>query len=93
MRDLVMIVKAAVKILNLHTKEEMTIPSHRHNDCFYILHLFNMKQGIDYKQIAQGFLDEHNNFYDRIAAYKHAWQHNQLNEEYKPRELFSEDLW
>lgn len=91
-----MIVSAAVKILNLHTNEEMVIPIHRHCDCFYILHLFNMKQGIDYKQIAQGFLDEHDNFYNRIEAWKHAYLHNQINPdaiEHTTQELFSEDLY
>ena len=88
-----MIVKAAVKILNLHTNEEMIIPCHRHCDAFYILHLFNMKQGIDYKQIEQGFLDEHDNFYNRIAAKKHAQEFNQLKENTRCAELFSEDLW
>lgn len=88
-----MIVKAAVKVLNLHTNEEMTIPCHRHCDAFYILHLFNMKQSVDYKQIEQGFLDEHGNFYDRVAAKKHAQEFNQLKENTRCAELFSEDLW
>jgi hypothetical protein len=88
-----MIVKAAVKVLNLHTNEEMTIPCHRHCDAFYILHLFNMKQSVDYKQVEQGFLDEHGNFYDRIAAKKHAQEFNQLKENTRCAELFSEDLW
>jgi hypothetical protein len=88
-----MIVKAAVKILDYHTMGEKVIPCHRHGDAFYILHMFHMKQGIDYKQIAQGFLDEHDNFYDRIEAWKHAWEHKQIEGEYKPTELFSEDLW
>lgn len=88
-----MITKAAVKILNLHTNEEMIIPCHRHCDAFYILHLFNMKQGIDYKQIEQGFLDEHDNFYNRITAKKHAQEFNQLKENTRCAELFSEDLY
>ena len=88
-----MIVKAAVKILNLHTNEEMIIPCHRHCDAFYILHLFNMKQSVDYKQIDQGFLDEHDNFYNRIAAKKHAQEFNQLKENTRCAELFSEDLY
>ena len=88
-----MIVKAAVKILNLHTNEEMIIPCHRHCDAFYILHLFNMKQSVDYKQIEQGFLDEHDNFYNRIAAKKHAQEFNQLKENTRCAELYSEDLW
>ncbi len=88
-----MIVKAAVKVLNLHTNEEMTIPCHRHCDAFYILHLFNMKQSVDYKQIEQGFLDEHGNFYNRIDAKKHAQEFNQLKENTRCAELFSEDLY
>ena len=87
-----MIVKAAVKILNLHTNEEMIIPCHRHCDAFYILHLFNMKQSVDYKQIEQGFLDEHDNFYNRVNAKKHAQACHQI-EETEFNELFSEDLW
>ena len=88
-----MITKAAVKILNLHTNEEMVIPCHRHCDAFYILHLFNMKQSVDYKQIDQGFLDENDNFYNRIAAKKHAQEFNQLKENTRCAELYSEDLW
>ena len=90
-----MIVKAVVKVRMLADNREITIPCHRHCDAFYILHEFGYKQGTDYKQVAQGFLDEHGKFYDRVAAYKHAWLHFQLphEEEYKPKELFSEDLW
>lgn len=88
-----MIVKAAVKVLNLHTNEEMIIPCHRHCDAFYILKLFNMRQNVDYKQIAQGFLDEHDIFYNRVEAWKHAWEHKQIENECQPTELFSEDLW
>lgn len=88
-----MITKAAVVVLNLHTNEKMVIPCHRHCDAFYILKLFNMRRNIDYKEIAQGFLDEENNFYTRIEAYKHAWQCKQINGDYNPTELFSEDLY
>ena len=92
-----MIVKAAVKILNLHINEEMVLPCHRHCDAFYILKLFNMRRDIDYKELAQGFLDENDKFYNRVEAWKHAWWHRQIqaNEEeyYQCKELFSEDLW
>ena len=92
-----MIVRAAVKILNLHTNEEMVLPCHRHCDDFYILKLFNMRRDIDYKELAQGFLDENDKFYNRVEAWKHAWWHRQIqtNEEeyYQCKELFSEDLW
>jgi len=88
-----MITKAAVKIKMLSDNREIVIPCMRHCDAFYILHLFNMKQGIDYKQIEQGFLDEHDNFYNRIAAKKHAQEFNQLKENTRCAELYSEDLW
>ena len=88
-----MIVKAAVKVLNLHTKEDMIIPCHRHCDAFYILKMFNMRRDIDYIELAQGFLDEHDNFYNRIAAKKHAQEFNQLKENTRCAELYSEDLW
>ena len=90
-----MIVKAAVMILNLHTKEEMIIPCHRHCDAFYILKMFNMRRDIDYIELAQGFLDENDKFYNRIEAYKHAYYNEQIDkmQEYKVKELYSEDLW
>lgn len=90
-----MIVKAAVMILNLHTKKEMIIPCHRHCDAFYILKTFNMRRDIDYIELAQGFLDEEDNFYTRIEAYKHAYYNEQIDkmQNYKVKELFSEDLW
>lgn len=89
-----MIVKAAVKVLNLHTNEEMIIPCHRHCDAFYVLHLFNMKQNVDYKQIDQGFLDENDKFYNRVEAWHEAYKYRQLKMvDPSHHELFSEDLW
>ncbi len=92
-----MIVSAAVKIKDLRQDKEMIIPCHRHCDAFYILKQFSYKKDIDYKEIAQGFLDEKDNFYNRVEAWKHAWWHRQIQadeEEYHQcRELFSEDLW
>ena len=88
-----MITQAAIKILDLHTNKEMIIPCHRHCDGFYILHLFNWQKNIDYKELKQGFLDEHNNFYNRIEAWEHAWKNKQIVGEYKPTELYSEDLY
>ena len=89
-----MIVKAAVMVLNLHTKKEMIIPCHRHCDAFYILKMFNMRRDIDYIELAQGFLDENDKFYNRIDAWKHALEHKQIDGEYEyPTELYSEDLY
>lgn len=90
-----MIVKAAVKILDMRQNKEIILPCMRHCDAFYILKEFGYKKNVDYKEIAQGFLDEEDNFYDRVAAYKHAWFHMQfpMEKEYQPTELFSEDLY
>ena len=92
-----MIVSAAVKIKDLRQDKEIIIPCHRHCDAFYILKQFSYKKNVDYKEIAQGFLDEHDNFYNRVEAWKHAWWHRQIiadeEEYYQRKELFSEDLW
>ena len=90
-----MIVKAAVKIFDMRQNKEIIIPCMRHCDAFYILKEFGYKKNVDYKEIAQGFLDAEDNFYDRVSAYKHAWLHHQFprEKEYQPTELFSEDLW
>ena len=92
-----MIVSAAVKIKDLRQDKEIIIPCHRHCDAFYILKQFAYKKDVDYKEIAQGFLDEENNFYTRVQAWKHALWHRQIQtdeeEYYQCKELFSEDLW
>jgi len=89
-----MIVKAAVKILNLHTQEEMIIPCHRHCDAFYILKQFDYKKNVDYKEIEQGFLDEHDKFYNRVEAWHEAYKYRQLKMvDPNYHELFTEDLW
>lgn len=88
-----MIVKAAVKIFDMRQNKEIIIPCMRHSDAFYILKEFGYKKNIDYKEIAQGFLDEDDNFYNRLAAKKHAQESNQLKENTRCAELFSEDLY
>ena len=89
-----MIVSAAVKIKDLRQDKEMIIPCHRHCDAFYILKQFAYKKDVDYKEIAQGFLDEHDKFYTRIEAWYEACKCNQLMiVDNTSKELFSEDLW
>lgn len=88
-----MITKAAVKIYDIRQDKEWIIPCHRHGDAFYILYEFGYKKNIDYKELAQGFIDEEGNFYDRIAAKKHAQAHGQLKENTRCAQLFSEDLY
>ena len=89
-----MIVSAAVKIKDLRQDKEIIIPCHRHCDAFYILKQFAYKKNIDYKEIAQGFLDEYDNFYNRVEAWHEAYKCNQLMViDNTSKELFSEDLW
>ena len=54
------------------------------------------KDDFESNQNDQGFLDEHDNFYNRVEAWKHAYLHDQINPdalEHTIQELFSEDLW
>lgn len=89
-----MIVSAAVKIKDLRQDKEIIIPCHRHCDAFYILKQFAYKKNIDYKEIEQGFLDEHDNFYNRVEAWHEAYKYRQLKMvDPSYHELFSEDLW
>ena len=88
-----MIVKAAVKIFDIRQNKEWIIPCMRHCDAFYILKEFEYKKNTDYKELEQGFLDEYDNFYNRIDAKKHAQKFNQLKDDTDCAELYSEDLW
>ncbi len=90
-----MIVKAAVKIMDLRQNKEVIIPCHRHHDAYFILHEFGYKRQ-DFKTICEGFLDEHDTFLDRHRAYLEAMYDHQLmvvDKNIKCQELFSEDLW
>ena len=88
-----MIARAAVKIFDKRQDKEIIIPCHRHCDAFLILKEFGYKRFEDYEEIAQGFLDEHDSFYERVSAWRHAREYGQVAVEYSPRELYSEDLW
>ena len=103
-----MVCRAAVKIkiidpcnLLLHEKE-ITIPCHRHCDAFQILKSFHMRKNVDYKEIAQGFLNEHDEFMTRTEAWQEAKRCHQFLPSYieehcedivTSTELYSEDLW
>ena len=88
-----MITSAAVKIFDYKQNKELTIPCHRHCDAFQILHDFGYTRA-DFREIAQGFLDEHDNFYSRPEAWKHAVECVQVAAtDSSPHELFSEDLY
>ena len=89
-----MIVKAAVMIEDLRQNSIWAIPCHRHSDAFYILKMMGYKKNIDYKEIEQGFLDEHDKFYNRVEAWHEAYKYRQLKMvDPSYHELFTEDLW
>ena len=89
-----MIVKAAVKIFDKRQNKEWIIPCMRHCDAFYILKEFGYKKNIDYKELAQGFLDENDKFYNRVEAWHEAYKYRQLKMvDPSHHELFSEDVW
>lgn len=92
-----MICRAAVKIFDKRQDKVIVIPCHRHCDAFQILHDFGYKRFTDYEEVAQGFLDEHDVFLDRIDAHLHACMCKQLKcddpSAYTIAELYSEDLW
>lgn len=90
-----MIVSAAVKIIDYRQDgKEIIIPCHRHHDAFYILKEFGYAPRKEYKEIEQGFLDEHDNFLNRVDAWFEAYNCNQLKEiEENCHTLYSEDLW
>lgn len=69
-----------------------------HGDIYMMLHdLYGLRYKVD---AIEGFVDEENNFYDRLEAYAYAVAHHQLprtvlewkNEKHE-RELYSEDLY
>ena len=64
-----MVCRAAVKVLDLRQNKELTIPCHRHCDAFHILKEFGYRKSVDYKEIAQGFLNERDEFMTRIEAW------------------------
>ncbi len=88
-----MIVKAAVKIFDKRQNKEVIIPCHRHCDAFWILKQFNYKPNDDYFTMSQGFLDEKDNYYNRVDAWYHAHDCKQITETDCQYSLFSEDLW
>ena len=86
-----MITSAAVIIVDKRRNVECVIPCHRHSDVFYILKILGFNRS-DYDIVAQGFLDENEQFYSRVEAKRHAKECHQI-EETEFSELFSEDLW
>lgn len=107
-----MVAKAAVKIKLLTNfydwttdPGEIIIPCHRHADAYEILNMFHYRDGKEYMAIAEGFLDENDNFMTRVEAWREAFRCYQFPEKVMeqywtgekdpmvPTALYSEDLW
>ena len=103
-----MVTRAAVKIKvfdpcnALLNEKEIIIPCHRHCDAFQILAAFHMRKNVDYQELEQGFLNEHDEFLSRAEAWQEALACNQFLDSYieehimdinPPRILYSEDVW
>lgn len=97
-----MVVRAAVIVYDHKQRKEITIPCHRHCDAFQILKEFGYRNVADYKEIAQGFLNERGEFLSRADAWQEAKRCNQFLDTYieehiedivPPTILYSEDIW
>jgi hypothetical protein len=72
----------------------------RHHDCInYAVEVLGLKPPIGAYFDGQGFYTEEGHFLNRIQAYKHALENNQITNRqktgngYNGDSLFSEDLW
>ena len=83
-------------------KDRITIPCHRHADAYEILNALGYRDGKEYTVVAEGFLDENDNFMSRKRAWHEAKAFRQFTDAYieehidedKPVQiLYSEDLW
>ena len=89
-----MITEAAVKIFDKRQEKEVIIPVHRHWNAFWILGELGYKNGIDYEILEQGFINNKDEFLDRVKAKKEAIACNQIiSKDSYSEQLFSEDLW
>lgn len=86
-----MICKAVVVIFDKKQQEQVFIPCHRHCDAYQILKNLGY-QPTDYKVMGEGFLDEHNMFYNRMDAAREAIRCSQLRS-IESGPLYTEDLW
>lgn len=92
-----MILATAVKFYIEETNKEVVLCGHRHWNVFEQLQLLGFKPQKGYKEIAQGFIDDKNNFLTREEAFEHAIDCGQILDTRAPGDpcerLVSEDLW
>ena len=92
-----MILASAVKFHIDKTNQDVVLCGHRHWNVFEQLKLLGFEPHKGYKEIAQGFIDDNNNFLTREEAFEYAIECGQIldtRELGDPCErLVSEDLW
>ena len=97
-----MVAKACVVIDVPIRNKRITIPCHRHADAYEILNALGYRDGKEYTVVAEGFLDEDDNFMSRKRAWHEAKVFHQFTDAYidehidedEPVQiLYSEDLW
>ena len=83
-------------------KDRITIPCHRHADAYEILNALGYRDGKEYTVVAEGFLNENDNFMTRAEAWQEACRCHQFRDSYiekyynnlnLPTILYSEDVW
>lgn len=92
-----MLLAAAVKFHVEATDKDVILCGHRHWNIFEQLKLLGFEPQKGYKEIAQGFIDDKNNFLTREEAFEHAVECSQIEDDRDIgdccRRLVSEDLW
>ena len=92
-----MILAAAIKFYIDKTDSYVVMCGHRHHNVFEQLKLLGFSPMKEYKEIAQGFIDDKNHFLTREEAYDHAVECGQIEDDREVGtsvgRLMSEDLW
>ena len=92
-----MILAAAIKFHINKTDSDVIMCGRRHPDIFKQLKLLGFEPRKGYQEIAQGFIDDKNNFLTREEAYDHAVECGQIEDDREVGtlvgRLVSEDLW
>ena len=92
-----MILAAAIKFYIDKTNEEVILCGHRHWNVFEQLKLLGFEPKKGYHEIAQGFINDKNEFLTREEAFEYAIKCGQIHDDRDIGDccerLVSEDLW
>lgn len=89
-----MIISPAVKVYDKKQGETLILPCHKYEDIPQIFHSFGYYDAI-FHILDEGFIDQNNEYCDKLTAYKEAWECNQIShdEPYESKYLLPEDLY